>query len=136
MRALLGRLGEAYAVALYKSKGFVLVARNSYNRTGKQLGEIDFVAVKGNNICFVEVKTRSSTRFGLPELSVNQFKQQRLIRIVQWFLSQQPAFRNFTPQIDICAILVDRNKFAQNSKRLDKSLKYVKVYTNAVEMKY
>ncbi|MCM8776573.1 MAG: YraN family protein, partial [Candidatus Omnitrophica bacterium] len=53
------------------------------------LGEIDVVAEKKGRTFFIEIKTRSQSYFGLPEESVNTFKQKRLVRLAQWYLKGQ-----------------------------------------------
>jgi putative endonuclease len=73
-RAKLGILGEAAAVEELKRRGYVVLARN-YRCRG---GEADAVAEHGEDLVFVEVKTRTSLTHGLPRESVRWSKQQRL----------------------------------------------------------
>ena len=82
----LGAWGEYYAARLYSRQGYKILMKNSFNHTGKQIGEIDLIVLGKNQIIFVEVKTRVSSRFGLPEESISNHKRQRLIKIVNWFL--------------------------------------------------
>jgi len=113
----LGRLGEVFAQAEYKKQGYKILGANVFNRRGKRMGEIDFVATKGRNIVFVEVKTRTSPggRFGLPQESVNFYKQQRLLRMVKLFLLQHPEFQKFTPRIDVCVVICGLDKLPQRA---------------------
>lgn len=132
----LGRLGEQYAKRLYRSRHYVVIAENIYNDRGKQLGEIDFVAVRDKQICFVEVKTRNSIKFGLPEMAISKHKHMRLIKAAQWFLNKHSRYKDFWPQIDICAILTCLPTTPQfKCSSIDKYVKYAKIYANAVEMK-
>jgi putative endonuclease len=73
-RARLGRLGEAAAAEELERKGYRIRARN-YRCRG---GEADLVAEDGEDLVFVEVKTRSGLRHGLPREAVGWTKQQRL----------------------------------------------------------
>lgn len=120
----LGQRGERYAQRYYERAGFRIVARNVYNQKGKQLGELDFVAVKEKDIVFVEVKTRSvkAVKFGSPEESVTYWKQKKLVKAVKWFLIRYPLYQNLRPRIDVCAIRV-----------LDNMKPYVTIISNAVE---
>jgi putative endonuclease len=79
---LLGKIGERHAARFLSKAGFAIVARNY--RT--PLGEIDIVARDGETLAFIEVKTRSSRAFGLPQEAVDCRKQRQLIRAAQVFL--------------------------------------------------
>ena len=73
-RARLGALGEAAAVEELRRRGYRILARN-YRCRG---GEADIVAEIGAVLIFVEVKTRTDLRHGLPREAVGWTKQQRL----------------------------------------------------------
>ena len=62
----LGQQGEAVAVQHLLQQKFVIVAKN-YRCP---IGEIDLVARQGRTLHFIEVKTRSSVRFGRPAEAV------------------------------------------------------------------
>ncbi|HMR55311.1 MAG TPA: YraN family protein [Candidatus Doudnabacteria bacterium] len=130
----LGAWGEHYAARLYQRAGFQILVSNSFNRTGKQMGEIDVIVKRGKLLVFVEVKTRISARFGLPEESISYAKRQRLIKSVHWFLSKYPEFSLNRPRIDVCAILLAESANVSLSRNLDNFVKYSKIYTNAVEL--
>ncbi|WP_276661388.1 YraN family protein, partial [Syntrophomonas wolfei] len=63
MNRELGLWGEELAAQYLGKKGYKILERNFYTR----YGELDLVCEKDDNIVFVEVKTRRSTRFGSPE---------------------------------------------------------------------
>jgi putative endonuclease len=71
----LGDLGEEKAAAYLQEHGFQILQRNF--RAGH--GEIDIIALDGPCLCFVEVKTCQSDRFGEPETWVTVRKQRRMI---------------------------------------------------------
>lgn len=78
-----GREGEAAAAAHLESLGYRLIGRNVRFR----LGEIDIVALDGETIVFVEVKTRTGAGFGLPAEAVTHRKQLQLVRLAETFLA-------------------------------------------------
>jgi len=78
----LGRLGEEAAAAYLAEKGYVILARNFRCR----LGEIDIVARQGRTVAFVEVRTRTTDAFGLPEESIDARKRARLKRLAAYYL--------------------------------------------------
>lgn len=70
----LGRLGEDLAADYLIEQGYKILARNWRCRHG----EIDLVAMDGNTMVFIEVKTRRTVRLGQPEEAVDIRKQKRL----------------------------------------------------------
>jgi putative endonuclease len=69
-----GALGEDLAYRYLIEHGCTVVARNYHARSGD--GEIDLVAWdEAGVLAFVEVKTRSGTRFGTPDRAVDADKQ-------------------------------------------------------------
>lgn len=71
----LGRQGEDEAVQYLENKGYYIMHRNW--RSGKR--ELDIVARDGNEVAFVEVKTRRNTNFGRPEEAVDNRKIRRIV---------------------------------------------------------
>jgi putative endonuclease len=97
----LGRRGEEIALEYLRRKGYRIVAR------GFRLfrGEIDIIARCEDTLVFVEVKTRATTEFGLPEEAVTPAKQAQVRKIARGFLVErdlgEPDCR-----FDVLAILV------------------------------
>ncbi len=122
----LGQLGEEFAQQEYKNRGLQIITANFFNRKGKRLGEVDFIAKDKHRIIFVEVKSRTAgiDKFGKGIESVNQFKQTKLLKAVKIFLNQNPKYQVLRPQIDVC--LVEFNG-------VDKIPQSVKIIPNAVE---
>ena len=80
----LGSWGEESALKFLKSKGYKILAKNYKSN----LGEIDIVARDKDTICFVEVKTRSSDKFGLPQEALSNFKQRQIAKTALSFLKE------------------------------------------------
>ena len=76
-RRELGRKGEDAACRYLEARGWVILARNVV-RPG---GEIDIVARLGEVIAFIEVKRRSSARYGTGAEAVTPLKQQRIAAV-------------------------------------------------------
>jgi putative endonuclease len=86
-RKSLGRLGEQLAAEHLERLGWVIVERNFQTR----LGELDLVAVAGETLVFVEVKTCRAGR-GRPWDSLHQRKQVQVRRIAGlWFNQRRPT---------------------------------------------
>ncbi|KIH77937.1 putative endonuclease [Geoalkalibacter ferrihydriticus] len=99
-RQSLGRWGEERAGDFLQRQGFQIVERNL--RT--PLGEIDLIARQGRTLVFVEVKTRRSTAFGVPQDAVTPRKQRQIIRAAQWYLGQG-RHSGLQPRFDVIAVL-------------------------------
>ncbi len=69
-RQVVGRWGELEGAAYLEKIGWQILERNV--RT--PFGELDIVAKKDGIVIFVEVKTRTSTKFGNPEDAVDARK--------------------------------------------------------------
>lgn len=80
----LGRRGERAAEKYLKRNGYRIVARN-FRAAG---AEIDLVAIDGDTLVFVEVKTRRSRAAGAPEEAVDERKQIRMRRAAEAFSAQ------------------------------------------------
>jgi len=76
-----GQWGAALAADYLAGKAYEIVARNV--RT--PYGEIDIIARKLDVTLFVEVKTRTSAAFGLPEESVNGRKLKHMISAAAYY---------------------------------------------------
>ena len=98
--ATLGAQGEKEAERHLLKQGWVIVDRGFTARGG----EIDLVAVDGQTIVFVEVKTRSSDRKGHPSEAVTHEKQQRLTRAAYSFLAKKQLI-NCSFRFDVISII-------------------------------
>jgi len=81
----LGRLAEDSAADFLKTNGYKIIRRNYRNK----LGEVDIIAKDKDTICFVEVKYRSSDKFGLPSEAVSALKQRRISKVALSFLKDK-----------------------------------------------
>lgn len=77
-----GAAAEDAACAHLQTHGCAIVARNARYKEG----ELDIVARQGSLLLFVEVRQRTSSRFGGAGASVDHFKRKRLLRAAQHFL--------------------------------------------------
>ncbi|WP_027363531.1 YraN family protein [Desulfotruncus alcoholivorax] len=98
-RRSLGIQGEDLAAQYLQKKGLVILERNFRCR----LGEIDIIARHGDCIVFIEVKTRSSDKFGLAQESVTRQKIYKLRRLAQAYLAQR-SFSGLNVRFDVVAV--------------------------------
>lgn len=101
----LGKLGEELAVDFLKDNGYKILETNFVF----QKAEIDIIAQKDNLIVVVEVKTRSSLDFGLPQDFVTPKKIQLLVKAVDAYIISNDL--DVDIRFDIIAIFNNGNKF-------------------------
>ena len=88
-RRAVGRVGEEAACKYLTDKSYKILSRNF--RFGRY-GEIDIVAQKAGVICFIEVKARTSDRFGAPSESVGYAKRRKILTVANYYLRLNDAF--------------------------------------------
>jgi putative endonuclease len=94
----LGQLGEDLAVDFLRTNGYEIIDRN----WRFQKAEVDIIARKKDVLAVVEVKTRSSLEFGLPQDFVNQKKIQLLVKAINEYVVSKDL--DVTVRFDIIAI--------------------------------
>ena len=100
-RRHLGTKGERAAESLLRRQRYRILERNYRCR----LGEADLIALQGDTVVFIEVKTRISGRFGPPELSVTPRKQRRYLRVATHYL-QSRRTPDAPVRFDVVSILM------------------------------
>lgn len=81
-RRAYGAYGENIAADFLTKNGYTVLARNFTVRGG----ELDIVALSGDFLCFVEVKTRRNTHGGAASEAVDEQKRRRLLCAAERFL--------------------------------------------------
>ncbi len=104
-RKKLGNRGEKIAANFLRKQGYRIIEKNYHNR----LGEIDIVAKEDESIVFVEVKTRRSTDFGLPEEALSYDKRRRLSKLALGYLAHR-RIKDTNCRFDVVSILMDNNR--------------------------
>ncbi|MBI5379773.1 MAG: YraN family protein [Nitrospirae bacterium] len=99
LRRIIGRRGEDRAAQYLRRRGYRILARNWRCR----LGEIDLIALDGNTLVFVEVKTRRGETFGPPELAVTPRKQRQLTKAALSFIMSR-KLGHLPGRFDVVAI--------------------------------
>lgn len=119
----LGALGEKIAADYLKNKGYEILARNYFNRSGKRLGEIDIIAkdLGKNEIVFVEVKSRDYHRFkdAVPEENITQAKLFKLDRIAQMYMKNQD-FMRLDYRFDALSLWIDYDSRRAKVKHIER----------------
>jgi putative endonuclease len=94
-----GKKGESIAARLLRKKGYQILEQNYRTR----LGEIDIIARDRNTLVFVEVKARSSNRFGHPKSAITPQKQRKISMVALHYLKITNQMRS-KARFDVIAI--------------------------------
>ena len=105
-----GGQGEADARSFLEQKGAKILEMNYRRPTG----EIDIIARAGRTVVFVEVKRRSSLRYGWPGEAVNRQKQQHILRTAQLYL-QEKRLADVPVRFDVIEILPGEIRHIENA---------------------
>ncbi len=105
LKKMLGRKGEDRAAVYLARQGYRILERNYTTPSG----EIDVIAMEGDTVVFVEVKTRTSDAFGAPELAVNARKQQRMIRAALGYIKYK-KLHQVPCRFDVVAISAGKDQ--------------------------
>lgn len=105
-----GSEGEADARAYLQRKGAKILETNYRRPTG----EIDIIARHKRVLLFVEVKRRSSLRFGRPSEAVDRAKQAHILRTAQLYL-QEKRLQDAKLRFDIIEVLPGEIRHIENA---------------------
>jgi putative endonuclease len=101
----LGKLGEELAVDYLEKNGYEILETN----WTFQKAEVDIIAKKDAILAVIEVKTRSSLEYGLPQDFVKPKKIQLLVKAINEYVTQNDI--DVDVRFDIVAIHKENNEF-------------------------
>jgi len=92
-----GKKGEEQAAAALEASGLCIITKNFRSK----YGEIDIIALDGEIIVFVEVKSWSS--FGMEDLQygLNEKKQDKIIKTAKYFLLENREYNKMAIRFDV-----------------------------------
>lgn len=116
----LGTIGEKLALDFLSKNQYKILTQNY--RVGK-LGEVDIIAQESEYTCFIEVKTRTSTLYGMPSEAVTMRKQRHIIKMAYVYLNRH-RLHDINVRFDIVEIIIN--------KKIDSfEVKYINLIKNA-----
>jgi putative endonuclease len=108
-----GATGEDRAASLLVRSGLRIIERNYRCK----VGELDIVALDGDTLVFVEVRSRQSTEYGSALEAVGWNKRRKVSRVAQQYIgSRRPRFQ--TARFDVIAITGDQIEHVRDAWRL------------------
>lgn len=107
-----GKNGEKIATTYLETLGYKIICKNFRCLQG----EIDIIAKDNETVVFVEVKTRTSLKYGEAKEAVNEIKQKHICRAIEYYLYKNRLEDVFV-RIDVIEIYII------NRRNKDKSYK-------------
>ena len=95
----IGKRGETLAISFLKKNGYRIIESNFRCR----YGEIDIIAQDGKTVAFIEVKTKTSNRFGSPTQAIDSRKQRQVSKTALAYISQK-RLTNYSARFDVVGI--------------------------------
>lgn len=102
----LGKFGEDLATKYLQKQGYKIIERNFK----KKYGEIDIVAQVDESLVFIEVKTRFTSKYGLPEEAITPWKLKSLVKSAEYYKRLHPELPDLL-RIDFIGV-----EFLENGK--------------------
>jgi len=101
----IGQFGEQTVCNYLIKKGYKIKERN-YKTSYK---ELDIIAEQGDEIVFIEVKTRTSTDFGDGTEAAGYYKQRNLKSAISRYLYDKHLWHR-EPRCDLVLVFIDKKK--------------------------
>lgn len=102
-RRSLGDFGEQAAHAYLIRQGYSILGQN----WRCALGEIDLIALDGDEVVVVEVRTRRSSAEIAPEETLSRAKCRRLIALATTYMAANNFSEDTSWRIDVVALVLD-----------------------------
>jgi putative endonuclease len=99
-----GKLGEKLGLEYLVANGYEIISQNWRHSRW----EVDAIAQKNQVLHFMEIKTRRSKNYGMPEEKVGIKKIQNLINAAEEYLYLHPEWKRI--QFDILSIIIIKNE--------------------------
>ena len=110
---IVGNFGESVVITYLEKLNYEILAKNYYTK----FGEIDIVAKDKDEYVFIEVKTRTSEKFGMPSESVNKNKISHIVKASEFYIYINKLENKFIRYDIIEVYFINKNKYYINHLR-------------------
>ena len=107
----IGKESEQQACRFLENKGLHLLTQNYRCHNG----EIDLIMQDGEDVVFVEVRTRNNADFGDALDSVNRTKQRKIFKTATHYLIKQNWFDKVNCRFDVIGITKNQVEWIKNA---------------------
>lgn len=103
---------ENVAKNYLKKQGLKFICSNFHSR----FGEIDLIFKEGTTLVFIEVRYRKNTNFGLSVETINQKKQDKIIKTAAYYLHQNKLTEKVSCRFDVIGMEPNSTNNSNSSK--------------------
>ncbi|MBN2285333.1 MAG: YraN family protein [Tissierellales bacterium] len=101
----IGTQSEKLVVDFLVEKGYEILEINFRNR----IAEIDIIVKSMDIICFIEVKSRKSLKYGLPREAVNKKKMNQMIKGAMSYINYK-NLKNMKYRFDVVEVYINESR--------------------------
>lgn len=105
-----GHIGEWLARLILRCKGYKILHKNYASK----LGEIDIIAVRGKQLCFIEVKSRQRKEDAY--FAISPYQMRRIENSAKGFIAKHQYYRDYNLRFD--AFYVSLSHFPSHIKNI------------------
>lgn len=105
-----GNFGEMLVLTYLENLNYEIIDRNFYTK----YGEIDIIAKDKEEYIFIEVKTRTSDKYGRPAEAVNNNKEKNIERASSVYIYQNRLENQYVRYDIIEVYFLNKNKYYIN----------------------
>ena len=106
-----GTQKEEVAIKYLEENGYQIIQKNFYCKTG----EIDIIAKDEDYFVFIEVKYRTSDKYGLPTEAVNFHKMRKITRAAMFYMLKNNISTNIPIRFDVVVLLKEQIHLVKNA---------------------
>lgn len=110
-KRVIGDSEEILAVQYLEERGYTVIDRNFRCK----MGEIDIVASNEGYLVFIEVKYRSSLKYGDPAQAVNIKKQRTIYKVAQFYILKNNISQSTPVRFDVVTIVGNEINIIKNA---------------------
>ena len=99
-----GSYGENLACKHLEKNNYSIIERNFTNK----IGELDIIAKKENTIVVIEVKARSSIKYGYPYEAINKRKLQKIKKVAASYINMKDLWK-YQIRFDVIEVYLHNN---------------------------
>lgn len=96
----IGSNAEGIAAEYLKKQGLILIASNYHSR----MGEVDLIMQEDETVVFVEVRYRTSKKYGEAVETITYTKQNKIIKTAERFLQEKKWNERYPCRFDVVTI--------------------------------
>lgn len=111
LKTSLGQKAEELACDFLLAQGLKLIIKNYRGPRG----EIDLIMQEGNEIIFVEVRSRQNIFFGMPIETINSQKQQKIIQTALNYLQKHRLLNKTNCRFDVISVIKNQCEWIKNA---------------------